>query len=122
MKISEVAEAIDLPISTIRYYDKIGIIPDEYVQRDENNYRNYAIEVVHHLQVVKNCIAAGFSIHEIQAMISRESLSKDEQTDILKQKIRNIEEAQKRLEESKQSLYEIIDLDIVCESGFGKYK
>ncbi|CAM4195337.1 hypothetical protein PATA110616_00335 [Paenibacillus tarimensis] len=30
MKISEVAKNIDLPILTIRYYEQIGIITDEY--------------------------------------------------------------------------------------------
>lgn len=31
MKISEVARNVDFPISTIRFYEKTGIIPDEYV-------------------------------------------------------------------------------------------
>lgn len=122
LKISEVAKNVDLPISTIRYYDKIGIIPDEYVQRDQNNYRIYATEIVHHLNVVKNCLAVGFSIHDIKSMISKNKISKDEQTHILKEKIKNIEETQKKLDESKQSLYGILELDIVCEGGFGKYK
>lgn len=121
MKISEVAKNVDLPISTIRYYDKMGIIPDEYVLRDQNNYRNYAIEIVHHLNVVKNCLAVGFSIQDIKSMISKDGLSKEEQTHILKEKIKSIEEAQKKLDESKQSLYDILELDIVCEGGFGKY-
>ena len=122
MKISEVAKKVDLPISTIRYYEKIGIIPDEYVQRDQNNYRSYAIEIVYHLNVVKNCLAVGFSIHDIKSMISKNKISKDEQTHILKEKITQIEDAQKKLDASKQSLYDILELDIVCDGGFGKYK
>lgn len=122
MKISDVAKSVDLPISTIRYYDKIGIIPDEYVQRDQNNYRNYTIETIRHLNVVKNCLAVGFSIHDIQSMISKNSITKDEQTHILKEKIKEIEDAQKILDASKQSLYDILESDIVCKGGFGKYK
>lgn len=48
MKISEVAKIVDLPISTIRYYEKMGIITDEYILREENNYRNYDAEIIHH--------------------------------------------------------------------------
>lgn len=42
MKISEVAKMVDLPISTIRYYEKIGIITDDYIRREQNNYRDNA--------------------------------------------------------------------------------
>ncbi|WP_272868177.1 MerR family DNA-binding transcriptional regulator [Paenibacillus lautus] len=49
MKISEVAKMVDLPISTIRYYEKIGIITDDYIRREQNNYRDYALEITHHL-------------------------------------------------------------------------
>lgn len=121
MKISEVAERVDLPISTIRYYEKIGIIPDEYILRELNNYRNYASEIIHHLDVVKNCLAVGFSINDIKSMISKNGISKDEQTSIIKEKIAGIEDAQKKLEDAKQSLYNTLELDITCEDGFGKY-
>ncbi|MCU6794264.1 MerR family transcriptional regulator [Paenibacillus sp. WQ 127069] len=121
MKSSEVAKIVDLPISTIRYYEKIGIITDEYILRDQNNYRNYAVEIIQHLGVVKNCLAVGFSINEIKSMISKNGFSKDEQTRIIKEKISEIENAQKNLEDSKQNLYDILELDITCEDGFGKY-
>ena len=121
MKISEVAKTVGLPISTIRYYEKIGIITDEYILREENNYRNYAFEIIQHLDVVKNCIAVGFSIHDIQSMISKRGISKDEQTRIINDTLAEIENAQKKLENAKQSLYDILDLDITCEDGFGKY-
>ncbi|MGG4146288.1 MerR family transcriptional regulator [Paenibacillus algorifonticola] len=121
MKISEVAKMVDLPISTIRYYEKIGIITDEYIWREQNNYRNYALEVVNHLNTVKNCLAVGFSIHDIKSMISKKGISKEEQTRIIKGKISEIEEAQKKLENSKQNLYDILELDIACDDGFGKH-
>ncbi|MGN8646238.1 helix-turn-helix domain-containing protein [Gracilibacillus sp. HCP3S3_G5_1] len=121
MKISEVARMVDLPISTIRYYEKIGIIPDDYILRDQNNYRNYSLEIIHHLNVVKKCLAVGFSINDIQSMILKDGMSKDEQTHIIKEKISEIEDAKKKLEKSKQELYDILELDITCEDGFGKY-
>jgi DNA-binding transcriptional MerR regulator len=120
-KISEVAKMAGLPISTIRYYEKIGIITDEYIQREENNYRNYTLDIIHHLDVVKNCLAVGFSINDVKSMISKNGISKDEQTRIIKDKISEIEDVQKNLEDSKQSLYDILDMDITCEEGFGKY-
>ncbi|MEK3791200.1 MerR family DNA-binding transcriptional regulator [Paenibacillus sp. FSL R7-0204] len=95
MKTSEVAQRADLPISTLRYYEKIGLITEEYVLREENNYRNYVPEIITYL--------------------------KDEQTLIITAKIAEIEDAQKNLEASKQSLYQLLKMDITCEDGFGKH-
>ncbi|ETT49177.1 MarR family transcriptional regulator [Paenibacillus sp. FSL R7-269] len=54
-------------------------------------------------------------------MISRQGISKDEQTRIITAKIAEIEDAQKNLEASKQSLYKLLKMDITCEDGFGKH-
>ncbi|MFX3636152.1 MAG: MerR family transcriptional regulator [Candidatus Pristimantibacillus sp.] len=120
MKISEVAKKIDLPISTIRYYEKIGIITNDYIRREQNNYRDYASEITDYLEVVKKCLSMGFSINDIKAMISRNGISKDDQTHIIKEKISEIEKAQKKLDDSKRDLYDVLELDITCEDGFGK--
>ncbi|WP_234404971.1 MerR family transcriptional regulator [Paenibacillus bouchesdurhonensis] len=122
IQISEVAKNVKLPISTIRYYEKMGLIPEEYILREANNYRNYKIEIVHHLNVIKNCLTVGFSINEVKSMISKNKITKDEQTHFLKQKILEIEEAQKQLNASKQALYDILETGIVCESGFAKHE
>lgn len=121
MKISEVAERVDLSISTIRYYEKMGMIPDEYVRRDQNNYRNYEVGIVRHLNVVKNCLAVGFSIHDVKLMVAKNEFTKAEQIEVIQAKIAEIEGAQRKLEESKQNLREVLDKNIVCEGGFGKY-
>jgi len=115
MKISEVAKMVDLPISTIRYYEKIGIITDDFIRRELNNYRDYALEVTQHLEVVKKCLAVGFSINDIKAMILKNGMSNDEQTRIIKEKISEIEAAQKKLDTSKKNLYDILELNITCE-------
>jgi len=121
IKISEVAKMVNLPISTIRYYEKAGIITNDYIRREQNNYRDYASEIIAYLEVVKKCLSMGFSINEIKAMIARNGMSKDVQTHIIKEKISEIEKAQKKLEESKRNLYDVLELDITCEDGFGKY-
>lgn len=120
MKISEVAKMVDLPISTIRYYEKMGLITDEYILRDENNYRNYSKDIIRHLEVIKNCLSIGFSIKDIQTMISKNGMSKEEQQHLYKEKISEIESIQMQLEESKQCLNELIQNDVTCEHEFGK--
>lgn len=120
MKISEVAKMADLPISTIRYYEKIGIITNDYVRREQNNYRDYASEIIPYLEVVKKCLAVGFSINDIKAMISKNGMSKEDQSHIILEKISEIEHAQK-VGGFQKDLYDILETDIICEKGFGKY-
>ncbi|TYP67370.1 DNA-binding transcriptional MerR regulator [Paenibacillus methanolicus] len=112
---------MNLPISTIRYYEQIGIITDEYVLRDHNNYRIYASDIIRYLNVVKNCLAVGFSIQDIKSMISRNGMSKEEHVSLIESKIAEIEAAQQKLDESKQNLYDLLASDMTCEKGFGKY-
>lgn len=120
MKISEVSKAADLPISTIRYYEKMGIIPDEYMLRDPNNYRVYDADILHHLDVVKTSLNIGFSIGEIRSMITGMGCSIQEQHHLLEEKIAEIEHAQQKLEEAKQYLQSLIQSGTVCAEGFGK--
>lgn len=121
MKISEVAKNSGLPISTVRYYEQMGLITDEYVLRDSNNYRVYTLDIIHHLHVIKECLAVGFSIQEIKSMISKNGMTKDEHTRLITEKIAEIEAAQNKLEESKQNLYTLLSPNMTCEKGFGKH-
>ncbi|MEK3884655.1 MerR family transcriptional regulator [Paenibacillus sp. PL2-23] len=121
MRISEVAKQSGLPISTIRYYEKEGIIPDEFTCRDQNNYRIYNVDILRHLEVVKTCLAVGFSIHDLKAMMAMKGIPKEEQARMLKHKISEIEAAQANLEKSKQALVDILGSNIWCEEGFGKH-
>ncbi len=121
MRISEVAKLTGLPISTIRYYEKSGLIPDEYMRRDSNHYRIYESDIVRHLDVVKTCLAVGFSIQDVKSMIAKQGLTREEQTRILRDKIAELEEAQHKLAAAKRSLTDILESSIWCEKGFGKH-
>ncbi|MEJ8303860.1 MerR family transcriptional regulator [Saccharibacillus sacchari] len=120
MKISEVSKAAELPVSTIRYYEKMGIIPDEYMLRDPNNYRVYDDNIVNYLEVVKTSVDLGFSIGEIRGMIDGVGCSLEEQTRLLQEKIDEIETAQQKLDKAKTYLSDLISSGTVCEEGFGK--
>ncbi|MGJ5703194.1 MerR family DNA-binding transcriptional regulator, partial [Staphylococcus equorum] len=44
LKIKEVSEYFNLPSETIRYWEKVGIIP--HISRNESGYREFNEEVV----------------------------------------------------------------------------
>lgn len=72
--IGKVAELCSTPIKTLRYYDEIGLLKPKY-RNEDSNYRYYGKEQIHTLLVIRRLRALGFSLKEIQAMISNSDLS-----------------------------------------------
>ncbi|NRW37544.1 DNA-binding transcriptional MerR regulator [Clostridium beijerinckii] len=66
MKINEVSKKTGLSISTIRFYEKEGLIPEKYVSRDTNNYRSYSVDIIEYLLMIKTVHSVGFSLREIK--------------------------------------------------------
>lgn len=63
MKIGEVAKSLDIPASTIRYYERAGLIkPPERV----SGKREFSKSTLVTLRFIQLCQAAGFSISEIR--------------------------------------------------------
>lgn len=62
--IKEVAEKMHLPPSTIRYYDKQGLLP--FVQRAESGYRMFSESDVGLLNMIECLKATGMPIRDIR--------------------------------------------------------
>lgn len=85
MNSKQVAEMFDLSVDTLRYYEKIGVIPP--VTRDKNGYRNYQTSDLNWIFLAKSLRSAGLSI---ESLIEFASLARDRET-------QNVEEAQKQI-------------------------
>lgn len=62
--IREVAEKMNLSVSTIRYYDNEGLLP--FIERKESGYRVFAESDVIMLQVIDCLKKTGMSIKDIK--------------------------------------------------------
>jgi DNA-binding transcriptional MerR regulator len=62
--IGEVAEKLNLSKSTIRYYDKEGLLP--FIQRNESGIRMFAESDISMLQVIECLKNTGMSIKDIK--------------------------------------------------------
>ncbi len=63
MNIKKAAEIIGLSVDTVRYYERIGVVPP--VLRDQNGYRDYRINDINWLFLAKSLKAAGLSIESL---------------------------------------------------------
>ncbi|MEC0206203.1 MerR family transcriptional regulator [Paenibacillus lautus] len=109
MKINDVSKLTGLPISTLRFYERKNLIPDSYVKRDVNNYRIYSEEIVEFLDDVKALLSVDFSIEELSLLVNQQLLSYEAKTKMVEQKIKEIEEIQKRLKKSKKFLNAVLE-------------
>jgi len=103
MKINEVSKKTGLSISTIRFYEKKGLIPEKYVSRDTNNYRNYSIDIIEYLLMIKTVHSAGFSLTEIKEIQKSNvnTISIDTKIELLKKKINEVEEQKENLNKTE---------------------
>ncbi len=67
MKIGELSQATATAVDTIRYYEKIGLLPAP--ARTAANYREYGPAHVQRLAFVRRCRALDMSLAEIRALL-----------------------------------------------------
>jgi len=103
MKINEVSKKTKLSISTIRFYEKQGLIPEKYVSRDSNNYRNYSVDIIEYLLMIKTVHSVGFSLTQIKEIQknNENSLSNDTKIELLQKKIKEVEDQKENLNKTE---------------------
>ena len=67
MKISEAAAASGCHLETIRYYERVGLIPSP--NRTGSGYRAYTLADVERLRFVSRGRELGFSLEEIRSLL-----------------------------------------------------
>jgi len=95
--IGKLSKATGLRIETIRYYERLGLIPPP--RRRESGYREYTEEDIRRLRFIQRAKALGFSLKEIQELLN---LRVDDQTtcEHLRQQAENkIADVEKRIQE-----------------------
>lgn len=64
--IGEVSKSTNIPISTLRYYDKVGLLSPAF-KNDDTNYRYYTPMQIITLKVINHMRHLGFSIEYIKS-------------------------------------------------------
>jgi DNA-binding transcriptional MerR regulator len=67
MRISELADRVGVPVSTIRYYERIGLMGDP--TRTDSGYRDYDDESATHLLFVTRARRLGVSCDQIAELL-----------------------------------------------------
>lgn len=66
--ISQLAHAADVPTTTLRYYERVGLIEPE--DRSAGNYRLYTDESLRKLKFIRAAQAIGFTLDDVKSLLS----------------------------------------------------
>ena len=94
--VGEISKLTNVPIQTLRYYDKMGLLKPAYTNK-QNNYRYYSLNQFIKIDLLKQCKLIGLSLKEIEELlkneISADSMLKiiDQQRKVLDEKIKELE-------------------------------
>lgn len=68
--ISQLAKAADVPTTTIRYYERIGLVTPE--DRSYGNYRLYSDDSLRKVNFIRAAQAIGFTLDDVKALLPNE--------------------------------------------------
>ena len=108
LTIGRLAKLVEVNVETIRFYEKSGLI--QQPQKPEQGYRIYPQEVVAQLLFIKKAKLIGFTLVEIQELLTLdESCNCNETKIIAQQKLLSINEKLNDLQRIKNTLRMFVD-------------
>lgn len=100
MRIGELSKSIDLPTSTIRFYEQKGLLPK--APRSAKGYRLYDNQAVERLKVIKFATSLGFSLDDLPGLLANgEGLDHQQVMEHLKERNKEIEHLLAKLTRQK---------------------
>lgn len=115
VKIGAVAHKTGMGVETIRYYEKIGILPQP--DRAINRYRLYGDDHIRRLFFIKRCRELGFSLETVRSLLALADDSHrtcDQVRDVAQVHLRGVKERIEDLHNIESALQELISS---CEGG-----
>ena len=109
MKIGELARRVGIPIDTVRYYERNGLLPPP--ARRASGYREYDECDIPRLQFVLRAKALGFSLQEVRELLDLSVGHPGDSADIraaAQAKLADIEEHMARLGRIRDALQAIV--------------
>jgi DNA-binding transcriptional MerR regulator len=116
MTIGELARAADVPTSTVRFYERRGLLkPDA---RTRSNYRTYTARTAERLKFIRAAQATGFSLRDIREMLALTYSDRppcDEVAALIKHRLEDVKERLRELKRIDRTLS--LALKTCCKGG-----
>jgi DNA-binding transcriptional MerR regulator len=115
LTIGQLGSATDTKIETIRYYEKIGLLPQP--RRTSGNYRSYAIEHMQRLVFIRRARELGFSIGDVRELLKLAAHGEEPCREVDQLVARHLETTEKKIEALTRLRRELRDTLASCKGG-----
>lgn len=123
MRIAELAQQADVKISTVRYYERSGILPEP--ERTHSGYRDYDEESLRYIRFLRRGQELGFTLAELSEFVgySKEirhgNVDRAALVEVAESKLRDLNERIRDLQRTRAAIEgllgaECIDLGGAC--------
>ena len=93
--ISELARRAQVPVSTVRYYERNGLL--EEPERRESGYREYPESTVERIRFIRQAQDLGFTLHQIRSLQSLQSNPDARSTDVRQEAVLCVEDIRAKI-------------------------
>lgn len=115
MRIGELAGTCDCPVETIRYYEKIGLLPQ--AARLANGYRSYEVTHKKWLQFILRSKELGFSQDEVRRLTDLAHQKRPACAEVHELLEEHVNDVRKRIKELQRLQRALVRLRSQCQDG-----
>ena len=115
LTIGQLGQATNTKIETIRYYEKIGLLPAP--RRTIGNYRSYAAEHLQRLSFIRRARDLGFSIEDIRELLKLAAHGEKPCEEVDQLVARHLETTERKIEALTRLRRELLDTLNSCHGG-----
>lgn len=115
MKIGEISKATGIPVETIRYYEKIGLLPEP--NRDASGYRRYRQSHTDRLLFIKRCRNLDMAQDEIRELVRLAEQPEADCSEVDALLSRHLSHVRQRLKELASLEETLEQLQQACSEG-----
>jgi len=113
--IGQLADRADVPVTTVRYYERIGLLPP--VGRTASNYRYYSDASLRRLRFIKAAQATGFSLDDTRDLLDLAEQSRSPCGEVQQLTEHRLAELQQHITELKNLEQSLVDSLERCRSS-----
>jgi len=115
LRIGAIAKQAGVPVETIRYYEKIGLLPEPV--RDASGYRSYRQAHLDRLLFIKRCRNLDMAQEEIRELIRLAEQPEADCSDVDALLARHLDHVRERLKELASLEQTLVQLQAACSDG-----
>jgi DNA-binding transcriptional MerR regulator len=115
VNIGELASITSTKVVTIRYYERIGLLPSP--PRTSGNYRVYDREQVSRLSFIRRCRDLGFTLEQIRDLMRLSSRGDQDCTEVDRLAAAHLASVKTKIADLKRLAAELQRINNCCEGG-----